>query len=82
MGYDDPMPHPDDPDLRPAAPGVRTGLTRSRRGRLLGGVCAGLERRTGVNAWWYRLGFVLGNFLPGPGLIVYLGLWAALRLED
>lgn len=58
-----------------------TGLYRARKGRLLGGVCAGLARRFGVPVWILRLVFVLGNFLPGPGLLVYLGLWLALPLE-
>ena len=54
---------------------------RSNRGRLLGGVCAGLAESTGLNPWLLRGGFILGNFLPGPGLLVYLGLWLALPLD-
>lgn len=57
------------------------GLYRAREGRLLGGVCAGLSRRFGVPVWLLRIGFVLGNFLPGPGFLVYMGLWLALPLE-
>lgn len=60
----------------------RLGVVRCSHDRLLGGVCAGLARRTGVNAWVFRALFIAGNFLPGPGLVIYLLLWLTLPLED
>ena len=60
----------------------RLGVVRTRHGRLVAGVCAGLARRTGVNAWVFRLVFVVGNVLPGPGLLAYVLLWLLLPLED
>lgn len=45
---------------------------------MLAGVCTGLAAKTGVPAWVFRLVFIVGNFLPGPGLIVYLILWFAI----
>lgn len=59
----------------------RRRFHRSSRGRVVAGVCAGLAEATPLPAWAWRLIFVLGNFLPGPGLITYLVLWAFLPLE-
>ena len=55
------------PPLRP-----KPTLYRSPRGKILAGVCAGLAEKTGINAWVFRVVFILGNFLPGPGLLVYI----------
>ncbi|MEO5711835.1 MAG: PspC domain-containing protein, partial [Nocardioidaceae bacterium] len=38
---------------------AQQGLVRSRDGRVLGGVCAGLGRRFGLTPWVSRLLFVL-----------------------
>jgi phage shock protein C len=52
------------------------GLTRSREGRILGGVCAGLGRRIGLDPWPARLLFVLLLLvLPGCQLLLYPILW-------
>lgn len=51
------------------------GLRRSRSDRWIGGVCAGLARSTGLEAWGWRLIFVLGLFLSGCSLLAYLLLW-------
>jgi phage shock protein PspC (stress-responsive transcriptional regulator) len=61
---------------------AHAGLVRPCHGRWIAGVCAGLARKTGVPAWLVRVAFVLGNFLPGPGLLVYLALWAAMPSGD
>jgi phage shock protein C len=54
----------------------RQGLVRPRQGRLLGGVCAGLGRRFGIDPWPARLLFVLVLLvLPGSQFIVYPILW-------
>ena len=49
-------------------------LYRSREGRMIGGVCAGLGEYFGIDPTLVRLGFVLGALLGGVGalLIVYL----------
>jgi phage shock protein C len=51
-------------------------LRRSRRNRVLAGVCGGLEEFFGISAFWFRLMFLIA-FLPGgvPGLGLYLLLW-------
>lgn len=54
----------------------RQGLVRPREGRILGGVCAGLGRRFGLEPWTARLLFVLILFvIPGSQLLMYPILW-------
>jgi phage shock protein C len=60
----------------------RQGLVRHQDGRVLGGVCAGLGRRFGLEPWPARLLFVLLLMvLPGSQLLVYPILWILLPLE-
>lgn len=52
------------------------GLTRPSDGRILGGVCAGLGRRIGLDPWPARLLFVLLLLvLPGCQVLLYPVLW-------
>ena len=51
------------------------GLARPASGKVLAGVCAGLARRFGTSATVIRLAFVVSVVLPGPQVLVYLGLW-------
>jgi phage shock protein PspC (stress-responsive transcriptional regulator) len=60
---------------------TRFGLHRASRGKLIAGVCAGLAETFGLPAWVFRVIFVLGNFLPGPGALVYVILWFLLPLD-
>ena len=54
----------------------RDGLSRPRDGRWLGGVCAGLGRRFGIDPGPARLLFVLSLVvLPGTQFLVYPLLW-------
>ncbi|RYV51527.1 PspC domain-containing protein [Pengzhenrongella frigida] len=60
----------------------RQGLVRPRDGRILGGVCAGLGRRFGLDPWAARALFVLLLMvLPGSQLIVYPILWILMPSE-
>jgi phage shock protein C len=59
----------------------RRGIVRPRRGRLIGGVCAGLGRWWGVNPWLVRLGAVVSVFIPGPQILAYVILWILLPEE-
>ena len=53
----------------------RNGLVRTDN-RVLGGVCAGLGRRVGLDPWPARLLFLLILLLvPGSQLLVYPALW-------
>jgi phage shock protein PspC (stress-responsive transcriptional regulator) len=60
----------------------RQGLVRPRQGRILGGVCAGLARRFGMNATMMRILFVATLILiPGSQIIVYPILWILMPSE-
>ena len=52
------------------------GLSRPTQGRVLGGVCAGLGRRIGLQPWPARLIFVLVLMvIPGSQILIYPALW-------
>jgi phage shock protein PspC (stress-responsive transcriptional regulator) len=54
----------------------RNGLVRPVEDRVLGGVCAGLARRFGLDPWAARLLFVLIlMLLPGSQFLIYPILW-------
>ena len=59
----------------------RRGLVRPRRGRVLGGVCAGIARALDSSAWLVRLLAVLSIVLPGPQVLAYLVLWVVMPEE-
>ncbi|MCD0421504.1 PspC domain-containing protein [Rubrivivax sp. JA1024] len=50
-------------------------LRRSRSDRWLGGVCGGLARATGVEAWIWRLVTAGLALFGGTGVLLYLLLW-------
>jgi phage shock protein C len=59
------------------------GLVRPVQGRLIGGVCAGLGRRFGIDPGPARLLFILLLFvLPGSQILVYPVLWILMPSED
>jgi phage shock protein PspC (stress-responsive transcriptional regulator) len=55
---------------------TRRALRRSRRNRVIAGVCGGLGEFFGISATWFRLAMLLA-LLPGgvPGLLIYVILW-------
>ena len=50
-------------------------LRRSRTDRWIGGVCGGIARTTGMEAWAWRLIFAALFLCGGAGLLVYVLLW-------
>ncbi|NMM16835.1 MAG: PspC domain-containing protein [Cellulomonas sp.] len=61
----------------------RDGLIRPIDGRVLGGVCAGLGRRFGLDPWPSRLLFILLLMvIPGSQIIVYPILWILMPSES
>jgi phage shock protein PspC (stress-responsive transcriptional regulator) len=56
-------------------------LYRPRRGRIVGGVCAGLARRFGTSATTMRVIFLISCLLPGPQVVIYIILWVLLPSE-
>ena len=57
-------------------------LRRSRNDRWLGGVCGGLGRASGMDAWIWRLVFVLFTLTFGFGVVIYLLLWIFVPDEE
>ncbi|RJP56121.1 MAG: PspC domain-containing protein [Anaerolineaceae bacterium] len=51
----------------------RQPLRRSKRNRIVAGVCGGLAEFFGISAFWFRLAFLIA-LIPGgvPGILVYL----------
>lgn len=58
----------------PLATAVNT-FRRSRTDRWFGGVCGGIARSTGIEAWIWRLLFAALFICAGAGLLLYLLLW-------
>jgi phage shock protein C len=58
----------------PIASAVNT-FRRSRTDRWFGGVCGGIARSTGMEAWVWRLLFSALFICAGAGLLLYVLLW-------
>jgi len=56
-------------------------LYRSRKERMIGGVCGGLANYLNADPTLIRLLMVLFALAGGPGLIAYLILWVVVPLE-
>ncbi len=64
--------------LEPGSALTRTWY-RSRAGKMIAGVCAGLAEQFGISVTILRLAFVLGSLVSGgTALIVYLVLWVVM----
>jgi phage shock protein PspC (stress-responsive transcriptional regulator) len=62
---------------------TRQGLVRPRNGRIIGGVCAGLARRFGLDPWIARLIFVATLLIiPGSQILIYPVLWVLMPTEQ
>jgi len=55
---------------------------RSRYGKVIAGVCMGLARQFGLSVSIIRLAFLLGTFLGGWGLVIYIALWLIMPRES
>jgi phage shock protein PspC (stress-responsive transcriptional regulator) len=55
---------------------TRPPLRRSRRNRIVAGVCGGLAEFYGISSFWFRLAFLIA-LIPGgvPGIGAYLLFW-------
>ena len=56
-------------------------LRRDREAGVIGGVCAGLGRRLGIDPLILRLVFVAGSAAWGLGLLAYMVAWALIPAE-
>ncbi len=54
----------------------RPPLRRSKRDRVIAGICGGLAEFYGISVFWFRLAFILA-MIPGgiPGIGAYLVFW-------
>lgn len=57
-------------------------LRRTRRGAILGGVCAGLARAFGIDVLWVRLAFVIAVFGGGFGVLLYVAGMVFMPVDD
>jgi len=58
------------------------GWLRTRQGKMIAGVCAGLAKEFGVPMTVLRLAFVLGTlFGGGIGILLYVVLWVVMPYE-
>lgn len=53
---------------------------RSRRGKKIAGVAAGLAQELGVSVTLLRLVFIIATVLGGWGVVVYIAMWALMPL--
>jgi phage shock protein PspC (stress-responsive transcriptional regulator) len=64
--------------VEPGGPLTRTWY-RSRRGKVIAGVCAGLAQQFGISVTVVRIAFLLGTLVGGGmGIVLYLVLWVAM----
>ena len=54
---------------------VVNNFRRSRTDRWIGGVCGGIARSTGMEAWVWRLLFAVLFIFAGAGILLYVLLW-------
>jgi phage shock protein C len=67
----------------PRTPAAAPALRRSRRHRVLAGVCGGIAERFDWPPWLVRVMFVVGSVIPIlPGFVVYLLMWLVVPLEE
>lgn len=55
---------------------------RSRRGKMIAGVCAGLAEQFGVSVTALRLAAILFTVMGGWGVVVYIVLWVIMPYKD
>ncbi|RTL18687.1 MAG: PspC domain-containing protein [Burkholderiales bacterium] len=63
------------PAATPPNIGAVNHLRRSRLDRWIGGVCGGIARATGLDAWVWRLIFTVLFLAFGGGILLYILLW-------
>ena len=59
-------------------------LTRTRKDRMIAGVCGGLANYLSVDPTIVRLIFALATFFTvvGPGIVIYLVMWIVVPKES
>ena len=57
-------------------------LYRSRKERMIGGVCGGLAEYFGMDPTWVRLIFIFLLLLGGSAFLVYLIMWVIVPIKQ
>ena len=57
-------------------------LYRSRKERVIAGVCGGIGEYFAIDPTWVRLGFIFFFFVGGSALLVYLIMWLVVPLQN
>jgi signal transduction histidine kinase len=59
----------------------RAPLRRNRSGAVIGGVCAGLAPRIGIDPLVLRVGFVIASVAGGVGIALYVACWVLMPAD-
>jgi phage shock protein C len=64
--------------------GVTMGLQRSKKNRMIAGVCGGIAKTLGWDPTLVRVTYVLASVLSAafPGILVYIILWVLMPEEN
>jgi phage shock protein C len=65
----------------PLPQAVTQSWYRSRKDKVVAGVCMGLARQFNVSVTIIRLAFILGTLFGGWGIIIYITLWFIMPKE-
>ena len=65
----------------PLTEAVTRAWYRSRKDKVISGVCMGLAKQFNVSVTLIRLAFILGTFFGGWGVIIYITLWFIMPKE-
>jgi phage shock protein C len=65
----------------PFSEAVTQAWYRSRKDKVISGVCMGLAKQFNVSVTLIRLAFILGTFFGGWGVIIYITLWFIMPKE-
>ena len=65
----------------PLSQAVTQAWYRARYGKVAAGVCMGLAKQFNLSVTLIRLAFLLGAFIGGWGVIIYVALWAIMPRE-
>ncbi len=65
----------------PLTEAVTRAWYRSRKDKVISGVCMGLAKQFNVSVTLIRLAFILGTFFGGWGIIIYITLWFIMPKE-
>jgi len=65
----------------PMGQAVTQAWYRARYGKVISGVCMGLAKQFNLSVTLLRLAFLLGAFIGGWGVIIYIALWAIMPRE-